>query len=569
MTGLGLGLGAKTKSKNSLFPGAIVQLDCALPGSAASAGWKDLAGGIHFTPTNATLSNEGQNTAYYTVSGTGKFVAASNPDVLANLHKTTTGNQWTLVITGKTTAQDNDWLFGTFYSSPLQNGIGLRYNGNTTLSLTQYAAGTTKTIASFATLPNSTNFILILSYDKDTDKLRCWVNSYQAAYNGTAGFNANTNAADGLFNLGGYGNTPEYQGDLYGFMALDQFCTPDLAAQIIDYYNVIHPRTYVKEIIVPFYGQSNAARMFTNYSGAGGTAFVTELQSLQSGYTVKAINGATSSAALLEVNDAGSGHFVKTNGTRGNAYDTFKAAVDNLLISRNKVLYIPRIQGEGDAAAGESLADYKAALAIEKSFITADFPCAKMLMPLLGKDTNSTEHAGYRQVRRTQEEFIAENSGYLTAPSYLHQSMADDNHLDQNGYENYAQDLARYINGLIDGNIAGTLGGKITSATFTPGSAVITATITPDGNDVTAFTWDFPYWNVIVNGSFITTSAGTYVSPNVITITANQVLNSGETIELVYGAGTMKDATDAGALIDGGSPALGILPMTRLSVTQI
>ena len=577
MLGLGARLGRQQKLNGfKTYGPAVIQLDASAPESATASVWKDLKGTADFNATNTVLNNAGTADAYYGLSGTGYFRPDSNPDILANLHKTIPGNQWTIVIAGETFGLDNDWLCGTVPKTGGSDGFGIKWQGDTDLQFSQFTGGATvNTVPSQAKLENNKTFLLIVSFDVNTNTYRIWETS-QNTIASTTSWNANTNNADGIFTLGGLISGGEFQGNLYGFMAIPDFIDVNGARSIIDYYNKIHPRTYVPDTLnALFVGQSNMEKLFTDYSGAGATQF--ETTALTHYAAVNAINGSKGAAAVhYDAAGTAGAYLNTTNNGKGEVYNNnLEPAVTASNIDKENFDVVYLMIGETDSVAvhnntiGE--ADHKSAYLTLANLLKTDFPNARIIPVPLMADTNGNEFFGWGKVRRAQFEVLQENAFLNDCPAMYDLSFADDLHLDQSGYETMATRLAN-VTAAYDGKIAmdGQLGARATAATYDVSGQYIDVTI--DHDDGTDFTnSEFRGQAIDVNGTII---AGSSNGTSRIDATTYRVsfptnsFQSGDAVKVMWPWGTLKNYNRASILIDNAAISLPIRPIFNLDVDE-
>jgi len=577
MLELGARLSARHGRRDSTpgYRGAVIQLDATMPQSAEASVWRDLKGLADFNAVNAVLNNAGTPDAYYGLSGTGYFRPDANPDILANLHKTAPGNQWTIVITGQTGTIDNDWLFGTHPSTGVSNGFGLRWTGSTDLKFHQFTDGA----LAFATptkLENNKDFILIVSFDGDTNELRIWETD-QTPVEATLPYNANLNDPDGIFTLGGLTNRGEFNGRLYGFMVLPTFIASLDARRIMAYYNDLHGRVYVPDPLnALFVGQSNMEKLFTDFGGAGATQFQISAGSYYP--LVNTVNGAKGAAAV-DYNAAGlaGAYLNSTNDGKGEVYGTHldvAVAASGIHPDNFDVVYV--LIGETDSVAVNngtiSEADHKAAYETFVGLLRDDFVNAKIISVPIMSDTNGNEFTGWGQVRRAQFEVVRDTSWLLEAPGMYDLSHEDDLHLDQIGYEGMATRLVELYaayNG--ERSLSGVLGPRAISAVYDPDAEYIEVTIEHDaGSD---FTISEHRGQVVdVNGALAGGTSGGVVRVDADTYRVSlpsSSLSSGDDVTYLWPWGTLRGYNINSILKDNASVSLPLRPSFDIDVSEI
>jgi hypothetical protein len=102
----------------------------------------------------------------------------SPPGIINDMHKTTSGNAWWSLIAAKTasTVEGTDFLLQTYNGDTESTGIMIQYDGDSKIQVMQKVDNTNVTQLSTATISPSTDTVIIVSYDKDTDKMRFWIN---------------------------------------------------------------------------------------------------------------------------------------------------------------------------------------------------------------------------------------------------------------------------------------------------------------------------------------------------------------------------------------------------------
>lgn len=567
MTTLGLGLNLGSKNANrSPFPGASIYLDAAnLLSGISNTQWKDLATGTIWTVTNGTLAN-GQ----YQFSSTGFAKPPANYGGLQHLHKTLAGFNYTLAIGGTTTTTDARWIAGSHNSTAATNGLGIRYQGDAEIDIFQYTGGTGAQSEPEIVIPNSSDFLLIVAHDESNGNINITANSYIGTEL-AEGWNANLNDAQGVFTLGGLPNTGNFVGNIDFFMLIPRYADKDLIADITLHYEEIRSQRY-GEIVVGWMGQSNSDKMFTDYSGAGNTEFVSVLEAA-TGAEVLSYNGATSGSALLEANENGSGYWIASDGSAGDVFDTLETALDSAGVSKKAVSYLIgtghqtdcNLFGATDSAANYSA--YKTGLEQRSALYAAHFPNAKEIWIDTLKDTDSNNFGGFRDGKRATLEWLSENANVYYAPTSAYLTRQDDAHLDQAGYEDQANNAANVINGIESGDLSETQGPYISAATFTNASTSVVLTVTQDGGVLgTAPSFEAGYWGIIRNGTVIGVSAAARTNDNTITLTSAQALATGDTVIVLHHNGPLKNteptSTDSTNKhwMSTGTPALPLRP---------
>ena len=548
------------------FPGSVVELDASNSQSAiSSTEWKDLRSDEVWTGTNTVLNGIG-----YDFSGTGTVRPSTNPTILNDLHKSTISD-YTVVLTGTVGTLDNDWLMSSFPSSGIQNGWGLKWQGDTDLQFVQYTNGSLVDAVPIQ-LPNSTEFIIIFTREASTGNFRIWVNDYNTGATGTLTYATNTNEPDGLFTLGGFTNGGSFNGTLRSFMVLDQYIDVAKAGQIITYYNGRHNIDYaVRALNALFVGQSNMEKLFTDFAGAGATQYETTAGAYYD--AVVTIDGAKAGAAVHFAAENGFGAYLNaTNDGKGTVYTTdLEGAVTAAGVDNENIDVIYMLIGETDAVAVDAdtitEAQHKAAYETLISLLKTDFPNARIMPTPLMADTNGNEFDGWGEVRRAQYEAFNDDGTLIESPAMYDLSFADDLHLDQAGYEAMATRLAERC-AAIDGKrtTVGTIGASIVSAEFSVSSQSVDVTIAHDaGTDFTIS--EFKGIVANVNGTGVAASAVSRVDATTFRATfPASTFGASDTVTLDMPWGTLKGYTQANIFIDNAITPLPLRESFSVSV---
>lgn len=287
-------------------------------------------------------------------------------------------------------------------------------------------------------------------------------------------------------------------------------------------------------------------------------------------------SGVTYIPALLSGASAADGNALTyaAGDLRGPAYSKLATALTTAGKGKKALSWMVVDQGETDSSAfGASdteanYTDYKAALATWRGYMKADYPNVKFLWIPTGKQSNSNNGGGYRNVRRAQLDFINELGDVHMGVTRGYLTMADNTHHDQVGYETNGTNIARRIHGIMTNAETGTKGPQITNAEFIDGTNQIVLTITPDGSDNVTVqpAFEVGYWATKINGSVAVASNAILSADNEITLTAASTMNDGDVVYVFHQNGPMKDAepTSADATqkhwIDNGTPPLPLSP---------
>ncbi len=330
-----------------------------------------------------------------------------------------------------------------------------------------------------------------------------------------------------------------------------------------------------KTLNILWVGQSNAAKMFTAFSGAGNTALTGILDDYYA--TVNSINGATDGAAIHKDADNGSGYYWDLDaGTPGAACTAALTAVDNAGINRKAVDIVIILHGERDSYAIEdstiTVSESKSSLLAYINYLRAQLGNPLILLTPIGADRTGSAYTGWGQMRRAIWQIWNEN------PSFIHENAGfwdlayDDNtHLTQAGYEAFAGRTARRVLAIL-GKIsaAGTLGPRISAVTFSPSTDRVYITITHDaGTDMTIT--ERRGNSVSINGAaYINVpTAVTYINATSFQINPATNLQSGDTLTYSWPWGTMIGHTPANCLKDNATNPMPLRPSFDVPVTQV
>lgn len=173
------------------------------------------------------------------------FVGASTT-FLDSLHKTTGGQDcWFAFALFMNTSTAIQNLFDTTnnFGGP---GIVIRIKTANNIGFVQEGGASVES-ATTATLTDGTINLIIVSFQHSTNTVKWWINSKTATESHTFSPSTTTAGATSvptlLSNAGGVGKL-QSGGKIYGFACGNEFIDDTKATAIVNYYNVLHARTY-------------------------------------------------------------------------------------------------------------------------------------------------------------------------------------------------------------------------------------------------------------------------------------------------------------------------------------
>lgn len=327
-----------------------------------------------------------------------------------------------------------------------------------------------------------------------------------------------------------------------------------------------------KTLNVLWVGQSNASRMFTNFSGAGDTAFKAALAPYFP--VVNTINGANGGVAIHKNADTGSGYFWDYDaGTPGPNLTSALTAVDNAGIKRRDVDVVVIVHGEKDSEALHSgaitSAECKSAFLSYISYLRAQLANPLILMVPIGGNKTSSEFTGYGLMRKIIWEIWNTYPHINETPGFWDLPYDDNLHPNQAGYEAFAGRTARRILALLNKiPVAGTLGPRVSGVTFSPTADRVYVTITHDGG--TDYTLTERRGKLVTrNGTGIAPTAISKTNSTSFELNPNTNLQSGDTITFSWIWGTLQGYTNANVLRDNTANTMPLRLTFDYPATQI
>ncbi len=209
----------------------------ASPADGAAQADYDFTSGLTFT------GSAGDPAAYWLAGGAQSFTIGSNTAFLNSLGKTSAGNSWWIALAFQRVASDGTYFFATLAGTGSTNR-GIRVRSLTSGSTSIFQRGPSSlTSAAVGTIPAGDN-IYIVSFDKDTDTIRYWINTTTGSSSAFV-MDATTDDADQTFELGTT-NTNDFDSGsrIYSFAMGNEYLDDTKAAAIIAHLEARHGRDY-------------------------------------------------------------------------------------------------------------------------------------------------------------------------------------------------------------------------------------------------------------------------------------------------------------------------------------
>lgn len=323
-----------------------------------------------------------------------------------------------------------------------------------------------------------------------------------------------------------------------------------------------------------FVGQSNAAKMFEDFTGAGNAAYIAEAEKYFN--TVNSVNGAKSSAAVrFEAAGSAGAYLNSTNDGKGAVYTTeLDNAVTASGIAKADFDIVFVNIGETDAVAVNNgtitEVEHKQGYFTLCQILQEDFVNAVIVSIPLNSDTNSTEFVGWGETRRAQYQ-LSENFNFIKpAPLMSDLLNQDDLHFTQAGYETMGVRLAQLASTYVGKeNILGKLGPSITGFDFDTANNQIFININHDaGTDFTVSAKQG--WTTDVDG---TLRGAQYVqrenATQIRTRFSSYTITGTEDIQFNWPWGTLRGVTNdkIGIFIDNATNPRSLRPYFANDVT--
>lgn len=237
------------------FSNVVAQWDATLSGSYNGSGstWTNIAS----TPADGSAASAydqtiasmafngtaGNAAANFSANGTSFFeLTGANTAFLENLHKTTGGVDFSVVIAYQAAATTAATLFSTANTA---TALGINLDTGTAITFRQ-RGDTASSNVSGGTVTAGVWNILIVSHSAAGGTSIRWLNTKSGSLQGHV-FNATSSAPTVNMHVGSRNDSTNYipSGSLIaGVSIFNNYLNDTQAAQIIDYYNNLHGRTY-------------------------------------------------------------------------------------------------------------------------------------------------------------------------------------------------------------------------------------------------------------------------------------------------------------------------------------
>lgn len=254
--------------------------------------------------------------------------------------------------------------------------------------------------------------------------------------------------------------------------------------------NSENPEPIQNKINILWLGQSNASKMFTDFSGAGNEAFKNYISPYVD--EVRSINGAKEGCAIHKLADGGWGYYwdPATNSPGPELLQAFDN-VESEGLSPQDIDIAVIVHGERDSSAinaGTITADdSKGAMLSYIQYVRQQCGNIPILITPIGANRTSNQFNAWGNMRRAlwqlwnEHDFIHENVGFWDLP------YVDNLHLTESGCVDFGIRTARRALAVL-GKIAqtGTLGPSVSGATFSASADRVYINIQHDlGTDFT------------------------------------------------------------------------------------
>lgn len=317
-------------------------------------------------------------------------------------------------------------------------------------------------------------------------------------------------------------------------------------------------------INVLWLGQSNASKMFTDFSGAGNSEFISHLSQYYD--QVVSINGAKEGCAIHKLADGGWGYYWDPE-TSEPGQDLLDA-IDKIVsagLDASDIDMVVIVHGERDTSAINAgtitASQSKNAMFDYIEYVRNLCGDVPILLTPIGANRTSNQFVAWGQMRKAlwelwnENDFIHENVGFWDLP------YVDNLHLTEQGCKDFGVRTARRIlaiKGRID--TIGTLGPSVSTATFSPSADRVYITVQHDAG--TDFTFSERRGNGVKINSADPTAIPTSVSRNNSTqfqINAG-ALSVSDTVTFNWPWATLQGHTPENCLKDNTIYALPLRP---------
>lgn len=233
----------------------VAQWDATLSGSYNGSGstWTNViatpADGSASSSYNQTISgmtfngSAGAASAYFSASGSSFFeLTGANTTFLDNLHKTTGGSDFTVIVAYQVAATTAATLFST---SNTTTSLGVMIDTSTTTTFRQ-RGDTASSNVSGGTVSTGTWYLLIYTHSAAGSSSMRWLNTKTGSLQGHT-FNTTTSSSTVNMHVASRNDSANFipSGSfIAGVTLLNSYIDDITAAMWFDYYNNLHGRTY-------------------------------------------------------------------------------------------------------------------------------------------------------------------------------------------------------------------------------------------------------------------------------------------------------------------------------------
>lgn len=237
------------------FSNVVAQWDATLSGSYNGSGgtWTNIAStpadGAAASAYNNTITgmtftgSAGAASAYFSASGSSFFeLTGANTAFLENLHKTTGGVDFSVVIAYQVAATTAGTLFSTANTT---TALGIMIDSSTNITFRQRGDTASSNVSGGTVTAGVWNLLIVTHSAAGASSIR-WLNTKTGSLQGHT-FNATSSAPTVNMHIASRNDSANYipSGSLVaGVSMFNSYINDTQAAQIIDYYNNLHGRTY-------------------------------------------------------------------------------------------------------------------------------------------------------------------------------------------------------------------------------------------------------------------------------------------------------------------------------------
>lgn len=316
-------------------------------------------------------------------------------------------------------------------------------------------------------------------------------------------------------------------------------------------------RKYIDRLYVLANGQSLQDDLFSDFSGAGDTAFLNLADdSYRDVFHTNAAQGG--SFLVKSAADAASSTrywWDDTTSSKGVEYTSKLDPITNK-DSVDLLKYNLGTNDKGYLPGTITKVDYKAALQEYFAQIYSDFGCPVMLNPYHREQGGTSSSSGAQMVREAQLETIDEVSYVYRGIEIYDLDQKDVVHLNQAGNETMAQREVRRIQAILGKSSAvGTLGPEVTGVSVD--GANIDLTITHDaGTDLTVPTGAEDMFAVDDNGAIEAVSSVSKVDSNTVRLTLSAAPTDLRKVYISYGTNPGLSQLNPAVIVDNATNAM-------------